>query len=80
MSRLSKRVIYDDVSVLVPRLTRWTFAITQVDDRGLYATGQMWLRPTDVVGRARAFVPKVGIVTILMNDYPQFKVLVAQPT
>jgi signal peptidase len=46
----------------------------QVDDRGLYATGQMWLKPTDVVGRARAFVPNVGIVTILMNDYPQFKV------
>jgi signal peptidase len=47
----------------------------QVDDRGLYAQGQMWLRPSDVVGRARAFVPKVGIVTILMNDYPQFKFL-----
>eukprot|EP00040_Diaphanoeca_grandis_P017788 m.93249 g.93249 ORF g.93249 m.93249 type:complete len:207 (-) comp26617_c2_seq1:294-914(-) len=47
----------------------------QVDDRGLYAPGQMWLRPSDVVGRARAFVPKVGIVTILMNDYPQFKFL-----
>ena len=46
----------------------------QVDDRGLYAEGQMWLKPSDVVGRARAFVPKVGIVTILMNDYPQFKV------
>lgn len=47
----------------------------QVDDRGLYAQGQMWLKPSDVVGRARAFVPKVGIVTILMNDYPQFKFL-----
>eukprot|EP00035_Acanthoeca_spectabilis_P021647 m.439349 g.439349 ORF g.439349 m.439349 type:complete len:199 (+) comp18375_c0_seq1:98-694(+) len=47
----------------------------QVDDRGLYAPGQVWLKPTDVVGRARAFVPKVGIVTILMNDYPQFKFL-----
>lgn len=46
----------------------------QVDDRGLYAPGQIWLEPSDVVGRARAFVPKVGIVTILMNDYPQFKV------
>eukprot|EP00037_Helgoeca_nana_P000065 m.20003 g.20003 ORF g.20003 m.20003 type:complete len:199 (+) comp10082_c0_seq1:80-676(+) len=47
----------------------------QVDDRGLYAPGQIWLEPSDVVGRARAFVPKVGIVTILMNDYPQFKFL-----
>ena len=46
-----------------------------VDDRSLYARGQMWLRPKDVVGRARAFVPHIGIVTILMNDYPQLKYL-----
>eukprot|EP00039_Didymoeca_costata_P018977 m.335794 g.335794 ORF g.335794 m.335794 type:complete len:204 (+) comp17676_c0_seq1:60-671(+) len=44
-----------------------------VDDRGLYAPGQLWLRPSDVVGRARAFVPNIGIVTILMNDYPAAK-------
>lgn len=42
----------------------------QVDDRGLYAPGQFWLARKDVVGRARGFVPYVGIVTILMNDYP----------
>ncbi|CAG2220182.1 SEC11 [Mytilus edulis] len=30
-------------------------------------------RKKDVVGRARGFVPYVGIVTILMNDYPKFK-------
>lgn len=45
-----------------------------VDDRGLYAPGQLWLEKKDVVGRARGFVPYVGIVTILMNDYPKFKV------
>jgi len=44
-----------------------------VDDRGLYAKGQLWLRPSDVVGRARAFIPNIGIVTILMNDYPAAK-------
>ncbi|CAG0920460.1 unnamed protein product [Notodromas monacha] len=44
-----------------------------VDDRGLYAPGQLWLTPRDVVGRARGFVPHVGIVTILMNDYPKLK-------
>ena len=46
----------------------------QVDDRGLYAKGQMWLQRKDVVGRARGYLPYVGIVTILMNDYPKFKV------
>ncbi|GAB1607180.1 signal peptidase complex catalytic subunit SEC11A [Argonauta hians] len=44
-----------------------------VDDRGLYAPGQLWLKKKDVVGRARGFVPYVGIVTILMNDYPKLK-------
>lgn len=46
-----------------------------MDDRGLYAPGQYWLKRTDVVGRARGFVPYIGIVTILMNDYPKFKYL-----
>ncbi|KAL3884354.1 hypothetical protein ACJMK2_024500 [Sinanodonta woodiana] len=47
-----------------------------VDDRGLYAPGQLWLEKKDVVGRARGFVPYVGIVTILMNDYPKFKYMI----
>lgn len=45
-----------------------------VDDRGLYAPGQLWLTKQDVVGRARGFLPYVGMVTILMNEYPKFKV------
>jgi len=44
-----------------------------VDDRGLYAKGQLWLQKKDVVGRAKAYLPYAGIVTILMNDYPKFK-------
>ena len=44
-----------------------------VDDRGLYAPGQLWLDRKDVVGRARGFLPYVGIVTIIMNAYPKFK-------
>ncbi|KAE8744614.1 hypothetical protein FOCC_FOCC008743 [Frankliniella occidentalis] len=50
-----------------------------VDDRGLYAPGQLWLQKNHVVGRARGFLPYVGLVTIYMNDYPHFKyaVLVA---
>lgn len=44
-----------------------------VDDRGLYAPGQLWLTKRDVVGRARGFLPYVGMVTIYMNEYPKFK-------
>ncbi|XP_050422419.1 signal peptidase complex catalytic subunit SEC11A [Adelges cooleyi] len=44
-----------------------------VDDRGLYAPGQLWLEKTDMVGRARGFLPYVGMVTILMNEYPKVK-------
>nr|CAG4645822.1 EOG090X0DWF [Lynceus sp. MCZ IZ 141354] len=44
-----------------------------VDDRGLYAPGQLWLTPDDVVGRAKGFLPYVGMVTIIMNEYPKLK-------
>uniref|UniRef100_A0A8D2D7Q9 Signal peptidase complex catalytic subunit SEC11A n=1 Tax=Sciurus vulgaris TaxID=55149 RepID=A0A8D2D7Q9_SCIVU len=44
-----------------------------VDDRDLCTQGQHWLEKKDVVGRARGFVPYIGIVRILMNDYPKFK-------
>uniref|UniRef100_A0A6I8SHI0 Signal peptidase complex catalytic subunit SEC11 n=1 Tax=Xenopus tropicalis TaxID=8364 RepID=A0A6I8SHI0_XENTR len=46
----------------------------EVDDRGLYKEGQNWLEKKDVVGRARGFLPYVGMVTIVMNDYPKFKI------
>lgn len=53
----------------------------QVDDRGLYATGQMWLEQRHFIGRVKAYyllltnshVPYVGMVTIIMNDYPKLK-------
>jgi len=44
-----------------------------VDDRGLYAPGQFWLQRKDVVGRVRGYLAYIGHVTIIMNDYPQFK-------
>lgn len=47
-----------------------------VDDRGLYAQDQVWLERSDIVGRARGFVPYVGMITILMNDYPKLKYVV----
>lgn len=43
------------------------------DDVALYAPGQRWLREEHVVGRAAVFVPHIGRLTILMNDYPWFK-------
>jgi len=43
------------------------------DDRGLYNQGQNWIAKKDVVGRVAAHVPYIGMMTILMNDYPQLK-------
>eukprot|EP00049_Salpingoeca_infusionum_P008563 m.142040 g.142040 ORF g.142040 m.142040 type:complete len:150 (+) comp14048_c0_seq1:207-656(+) len=63
--------IHEDVDGKVRFLTKGDN--NRVDDRGLYPPGQMWLSPDEVVGRARGFVPYVGMVTILMNDYPMFK-------
>ncbi len=45
----------------------------QVHDRGLYNRGQHWLKEEDVVGRTKLFLPYLGMVTILLNDYPSLK-------
>lgn len=44
-----------------------------VDDRGLYNMGQLWLQRKDILGRASASLPYVGMVTIILNDYPILK-------
>ena len=46
-----------------------------MDDRGLYNPGQLWIERDDIIGRAKGYVPFAGAVTILMNDFPYFKVL-----
>ncbi|KAL0083587.1 signal peptidase I [Phycomyces blakesleeanus] len=43
------------------------------DDRGLYDRRQMWIHREHVVGKVKGFVPYVGMVTIIMNDYPWMK-------
>lgn len=50
----------------------------RVDDRGLYSheTGQLWLRPSDITGKAKVHIPYLGIFTILMADYPMLKYVV----
>jgi len=45
----------------------------RVDDRGLYAPGQMWLEREDVLGKATGTLRYVGMVTIALNDYPVLK-------
>ncbi len=45
----------------------------KIHDRGLYKPGQVWLKRSDLLGRARASVPYVGMVTIILNDYPYLK-------
>merc|ERR1711988_381817 len=45
----------------------------QVDDRGLYAPGQKWIRPHEIIGRARGQCPYIGMVTIVLNDNPKIK-------
>eukprot|EP00924_Labyrinthula_sp_SR-Ha-C_P011308 snap_masked-scaffold_36-processed-gene-0.43-mRNA-1 protein AED:0.03 eAED:0.03 QI:0/-1/0/1/-1/1/1/0/189 len=44
-----------------------------VDDRGLYAPGQMWLKREEIIGRVRFVCRKMGMITIWMNDYPALK-------
>lgn len=46
-----------------------------VDDRGLYSENQIWLDRDSIMGRSRGSLPYVGMVTILLNDYPNLKYL-----
>lgn len=43
------------------------------DDRALYNRGQEWLHQHHIMGRVVGFLPSVGMVTIMMNDYPYLK-------
>lgn len=45
----------------------------RVDDRGLYAPGQLWLSRDDILGKAIGTLRYVGMVTIALNDYPVLK-------
>jgi hypothetical protein len=44
-----------------------------VFDRVMYAPGQMWLKRSDIIGKAKGVMPLVGMATIYLNDYPLFK-------
>ncbi|EFN50822.1 hypothetical protein CHLNCDRAFT_28677 [Chlorella variabilis] len=43
------------------------------DDRSLYPKGQLWLNPGHIMGVVVGYLPHIGRVTIIMNDYPMFK-------
>jgi len=45
----------------------------EVDDRGLYVENRLWLHKKDLMGKVRGYAPYIGIVTILLNDYPYLK-------
>ena len=45
----------------------------RVDDRSLYAPGQLWLKRDDIQGKAYCVLRYVGMVTIMLNDYPILK-------
>jgi signal peptidase len=44
-----------------------------VHDRSLYAKNQEWLNRKDLIGRVVGYLPYMGMVTIIMTDYPKFK-------
>lgn len=48
----------------------------QIDDRNLYPGKQLWLERKHILGRINGYLPYVGIITIIMNDYPILKYLV----
>ncbi|GLJ24659.1 hypothetical protein SUGI_0471460 [Cryptomeria japonica] len=45
----------------------------KVDDRVMYANGQLWLQKHHIMGRAVGFLPYVGWVTIIITEKPIIK-------
>ncbi|EGR31324.1 sec11, putative [Ichthyophthirius multifiliis] len=43
------------------------------DDRGLYQNRKIWLHKKDILGKIKGYCPYLGIVTIILNDYPMVK-------
>jgi len=43
------------------------------DDKVLYGSSMKWLKRSNVIGRVKGFLPYVGYVTIVLNDFPQLK-------
>jgi signal peptidase I len=58
-----------DINLLTKGDNNWA------DDIGLYAPGQRWLERQHVMGRVVGYLPYLGMVTIIMNDYPWVKAL-----
>lgn len=44
-----------------------------VCDRGLYEKNQIWLNKKHIQGRIKGYLPYIGILTIILNDYPWVK-------
>jgi len=65
------KVHRDDATGKVELLTKGDN--NRVDDRGLYAPGQLWLNREDILGKAIGVLRYVGMVTIALNDYPVLK-------
>ncbi|KZO94687.1 putative signal peptidase [Calocera viscosa TUFC12733] len=43
------------------------------DDKSLYGSRMKGLKRSNVIGRVKGFLPYVGYVTIVLNDFPQLK-------
>ncbi|ORX54695.1 signal peptidase complex catalytic subunit SEC11C-like protein [Piromyces finnis] len=44
-----------------------------VDDRALYNKNQLWIKKSEIVGKAKGYLPYIGYFTIIMSDYPKLK-------
>ncbi|KAI8848873.1 hypothetical protein BC829DRAFT_393236, partial [Chytridium lagenaria] len=75
LSMASDPIRVGDICVVIEKHDGDQFILTKgdnnaVDDRGLYNPHQMWIKQKDVVGRVKGFLPYVGMITIILNDYP----------
>jgi len=76
--RIIEKVYRDGPS---PNNTREPYFLTKgddnrVDDRNMYGHGKLWLKREDVVGKVHGVLPHVGMIYIMLDEYPMIRYLI----
>ncbi|KAJ9050387.1 Signal peptidase complex catalytic subunit [Entomophthora muscae] len=71
-------IVHRVLKIHVKNETNEEFILTKGDnnndnDRLLYDRKQLWLERHHIVGRVNGHLPYLGMITIILNDYPKLK-------
>ncbi|KAI0240940.1 Signal peptidase complex catalytic subunit [Massospora cicadina] len=71
-------IVHRVIKLHIKNGTNEEFILTKGDnnndnDRMLYDRKQLWLERKHIIGRVNGHLPYLGMITIILNDYPKLK-------